>query len=51
VRLDIYPDGGISRLRLIGVVPPGHREQIARRWLGLLPGDVAAAVDQSEFFD
>ena len=22
VRLDIYPDGGISRLRLIGVVPP-----------------------------
>jgi allantoicase len=51
VRLDIYPDGGISRLRLIGVVPPGHREQIARRWLGLLPADVAAAVDQSEFFD
>jgi allantoicase len=51
VRLDIYPDGGISRLRLIGVVPPGHRERIARRWLGLLPGNVATAVDQSEFFD
>ena len=51
VRLDIYPDGGISRLRLVGVVPPERREQIARRWLGLLPADVAAGVDQGEFFD
>jgi allantoicase len=51
VRLDIYPDGGISRLRLEGVVPPDGREQIARRWLDLLPGDVAAAVDSGEFFD
>jgi allantoicase len=51
VRLDIYPDGGISRLRLVGVVPPERREQIARRWLGLLPADVAADVDQGEFFD
>ena len=51
VRLDIYPDGGISRLRLIGVVPPERREQIARRWLGLLPPDVAAGVDRGEFFD
>jgi allantoicase len=51
VRLDIYPDGGISRLRLEGVVPPDRREQIARRWLDLLPGDVAGALDQDEFFD
>jgi allantoicase len=51
VRLDIYPDGGISRLRLAGVVPPDHREQIARRWLALLPGDLAASVDRGEFFD
>ena len=51
VRLDIYPDGGISRLRLVGEVPPEHREGIARRWLGLLPADVAAAVDRTEFFD
>ena len=50
VRLDIYPDGGISRLRLAGVVPPEHHEQIARRWLSLLPADVAAGVDQGEFF-
>jgi allantoicase len=51
VRLDIYPDGGISRLRLVGVVPPDRREQVARRWLALLPPDVAATVDQGEFFD
>jgi allantoicase len=51
VRLDIYPDGGISRLRLIGVVPPELHEQIGRRWLGLLPADVAARVDQGEFFE
>ena len=51
VRLDIYPDGGISRLRLVGEVPPGRREEVARRWLDLLPADVAAAVDRAEFFD
>jgi allantoicase len=51
VRLDIYPDGGISRLRVIGVVPPGRREQITRRWLDLLPSDTAASVDPAEFFD
>src|SRR5450631_2153143 len=51
VRLDIYPDGGISRLRLAGVVPPERREPIARRWLDLLPPSLAAAADQSEFFD
>jgi allantoicase len=51
VRLDIYPDGGISRLRLAGVVPPDQQEPAARRWLGLLPPPVAAAVDESEFFD
>ena len=51
VRLDIYPDGGISRLRLVGEVPPDHREEITRRWLGLLPADVAAGVDRAEFFD
>ena len=51
VRLDIYPDGGISRLRLVGEVPPERRDEVARRWLGLLPADVAAAVDRAEFFD
>jgi allantoicase len=50
VRLDIYPDGGISRLRLIGEVPPDRREQIASRWLDLLPANLAASADPGEFF-
>jgi allantoicase len=50
VRLDIYPDGGISRLRLAGVVPAGLHEVIARRWLEMLPPSLAASVDQSAFF-
>jgi hypothetical protein len=33
------------------VVPPERREPIARRWLDLLPPSLAAAADQSEFFD
>jgi allantoicase len=49
-RLDIYPDGGVSRLRLAGTVPPGQHEPLRRRWLGLLPPAVASAVDEEEFF-
>jgi allantoicase len=51
VRLDIYPDGGISRLRLIGVVPPARHAAISRRWLDLLPPSQAAALAQGEFFE
>jgi allantoicase len=51
VRLDIYPDGGIARLRLLGEVQPTGRDPVIRRWLSLLPPEVAAAVDRSEFFD
>lgn len=50
VRLDIYPDGGISRLRLVGEVPPARRDAIAQRWLSLLPPEVAVTVDRTEFF-
>lgn len=50
VRLDIYPDGGISRLRLLGTVDRAHHEALAARWVGILPADVAAAVDPTEFF-
>jgi allantoicase len=50
VRLDVYPDGGISRLRLFGAVAESARAQLAARWLGLLPPDVAAAVDRAEFW-
>jgi allantoicase len=51
VRLDIYPDGGISRLRLHGEVPSGARDAVIERWLGLLPADQASRVDRAEFFD
>jgi allantoicase len=50
VRLDIYPDGGIARLRLRGTVPAAARLAIAERWLGLLSPAQAASVDRSEFF-
>jgi allantoicase len=50
VRLDIYPDGGIARLRLRGTVPATARPGIAGRWIGLLPPALAASVDSSEFF-
>jgi allantoicase len=50
VRLDIYPDGGISRLRLHGEVPAKLRERVAQRWLNLLPPAAAAGVDYTEFY-
>jgi allantoicase len=33
VRLDIYPDGGMARLRLHGALTDDGREAIVRRWL------------------
>jgi allantoicase len=50
VRLDIYPDGGIARLRLLGEVPLAGRDPVIQHWLSLLPPG-AATVDRSEFFD
>ena len=49
-RLDIYPDGGISRLRLPGVIPAASRGPLAQRWLSLLPPGTAAQGDQRDFF-
>lgn len=49
-RLDIYPDGGISRLRLNGVVDPAARDGVVRRFTQLLPADQAAVLDPSQFF-
>jgi allantoicase len=37
VRLDIFPDGGISRLRLHGTVPTDAQDVIIQRWRSLLP--------------
>jgi allantoicase len=51
VRLDIYPDGGLSRLRLHGEVAPAARAVAAKRWLDLLPPEQADLIDPTEFFD
>jgi allantoicase len=49
-RLDIYPDGGISRLRLNGSIPPGQRRSVANRWERLLPPSQLGTVDICEYF-
>jgi len=43
VRLDIYPDGGLARLRLLGVPTPAGREAAALRWFNALPQEAAAS--------
>jgi allantoicase len=50
VRLDIFPDGGISRLRVHGEVPAAARHAVAGRWLSLLPADLAGQADPADFF-
>jgi allantoicase len=44
VRLDVYPDGGMARVRLWGELAERGREQLAARWFDLLPGVRAAQV-------
>jgi allantoicase len=41
VRMDVFPDGGMARLRLWGRPTPRGREQLGRRWFEALP-DVQA---------
>jgi allantoicase len=41
VRLDIYPDGGMARLRLWGRPTAAGRSALGRRWFDSLP-DVQA---------
>lgn len=43
VRLHIYPDGGVSRLRLLGTLTEAGQEYSGLRWLNALPADHAAA--------
>jgi allantoicase len=44
VRLDIYPDGGLARLRLWGSLSPAGRAALAARWYGALPAGFARAL-------
>jgi allantoicase len=44
IRLDIYPDGGLARLRLLAAVADAAWDDIALRWFNLLPESHAAAV-------
>jgi allantoicase len=37
VRLDVYPDGGMARVRLWGELSPSGRDDLALRWYNLLP--------------
>lgn len=44
VRLDIFPDGGMARLRLWGRLGPVGADRLTRRWLDVLPSAEAAQV-------
>jgi allantoicase len=44
VRLDIYPDGGMARLRVFGRPTPQARAELADRFLRLLPSAQLVAV-------
>jgi allantoicase len=37
VRLDVYPDGGMARVRLWGELSAAGRDRLARRWFATLP--------------
>ena len=44
VRLEVYPDGGLARLRLWGRLDRAAAEALTLRWFNSLPADHAAAV-------
>jgi len=44
VRLDVYPDGGMARLRLWGKPTSEGRKVLGRSWFDALPPDQAVAV-------
>ena len=43
VRLDVYPDGGMARLRLWGVPTAEGRSRLGRTWFDALPAAAAVA--------
>jgi allantoicase len=47
LRLDAFPDGGISRLRVIGTIDAAARAAAGLRWLNSLPAGQAAGCLES----
>jgi allantoicase len=41
IRLDAFPDGGLSRVRVIGSIDPGARSTAGYRWFNSLPAGQA----------
>jgi allantoicase len=37
VRINVYPDGGLARLRLVGRLTPAGQDAVALRWFNALP--------------
>lgn len=44
IRMDIFPDGGLARVRLYGPMDPAQRRVIDLRWFNALPETHARAV-------
>jgi allantoicase len=44
VRMDVYPDGGMARLRLHGTLTPEGRRDVILRWFNRLPATQAVAI-------
>ncbi|MGD0811530.1 MAG: allantoicase [Acidimicrobiales bacterium] len=44
IRVAAYPDGGISRIRVLGHIDPAHRAFTGRRWWNALPEPQAQEV-------
>jgi allantoicase len=44
VRLDIFPDGGMARMRVFGAASPAGREALGLRWFNSVPARTATAV-------
>jgi len=44
IRLDAFPDGGLSRVRVIGSIDPAARRAAGYRWFNSLPASQAVTV-------
>jgi Allantoicase len=48
VRLDVFPDGGLARLRLPGEIAAEDLTELGRRWWRLLPPEHARRVPETD---